>query len=158
MTCLSGSVISKLSNNYGGKGCCYEQPLSIVKYMVLLSQIVILFVFYYVGMFLQDFFQIPIPGSIIGPLLLFLCLQIKLIPVNYINRGAGSLIAILPLLFVPVCIGVMKYPVLLSVKGFNLMFIVFISTLFTMLVAGLTSQLLHKSTTKRKDQRKWEKY
>ena len=134
------------------------QPLIIVKYIVTLLQIAVLFIFYYAGMFVQEFFKVPIPGSIIGLLLLFLFLQIKLIPVTYINRGAGFLISILPLLFVPVCIGVMKYPVLISLKGFNIMFIVFISTLFTMVAAGGLSQLLQNSFGKRKDQNKWKNY
>ena len=129
-----------------------------MKYIVICLQIPILFLFYYIGVFIQNTFKIPIPASIIGLLLLFLCLKIKLIPVEYINRGAGFLIAILPLLFVPICIGIMKYPVLLSVKGFSVMFIVFISTIFTMLIAGKTSQILEKSMNKRKDQNEWENY
>ena len=128
-----------------------------MEYIIICSQIIILFLFYYIGVFVQKMLNIPIPASIIGLLLLFICLKIKLIPVEYINRGAGFLIAFLPLLFVPICIGIMKYPVLLSGKGFGIMFIVFISTIFTMLIAGRTSQILEKSMNKRrKDQKEWE--
>jgi holin-like protein len=80
------------------------------------------------------------------------------IPVEYINRGAGFLIGFLPLLFVPICIGVIKYPELFSTKGFIIMFVVFISTIFTLLISGGTSQILENSVNKRKDQNKWGNY
>lgn len=121
-------------------------------------QILILYMFYYAGLIVQEFLNIPIPGSIIGLLLLFLCLYIKLIPINMINRGAGFLIAILPLLFVPICIGVIKYPILLSIKGLSIIFVVFISSVFTLLIAGGTSQILEKLMTYRKEQNEWENY
>ena len=114
--------------------------------------------FYYAGLMVQEFLKIPIPGSIIGLLLLFLSLYVKLIPINMINRGAGFLIAILPLLFVPVCIGVIKYPILLSIKGLSIIFVVFISSVFTLLIAGGTSQILEKLMTYRKEHNEWENY
>ena len=129
-----------------------------MKYIVTVFQILILYMFYYAGVIVQELLRIPIPGSIIGLVLLFLCLYIKLIPINTINRGAGFLIAILPLLFVPVCIGVMKYPILLSIKGLSIIFVVFVSSVFTLLIAGGTSQLLEKLMTYRKEQNEWENY
>ncbi|WP_139891896.1 CidA/LrgA family protein [Bacillus sp. D386] len=129
-----------------------------MKHLVICSQIVVLFLFYYIGVFIQELFSIPIPASIIGLLLLLVCLKFKVIPVEYINRGAGFLIGFLPLLFVPICIGVIKYPELFSSKGFIIMFVVFISTIFTLLISGGTSQILENSVNKRKDQNKWGNY
>lgn len=129
-----------------------------MKFLVIGSQVLILFLFYYIGVFIQALFKIPVPASIIGLLVLLVSLKFKVIPVEYINRGAGFLIAFLPLLFVPVCIGIMKYPALFSMKGFTIVSIVFLSTIFTMLISGGTSQILEKSAHKRKDQSEWEKY
>ncbi len=129
-----------------------------MKYLVICSQVVIIFLFYYVGVFIQNIFNIPIPASIIGLLLLLVSLKTNVIPVKSINRGAGFLIAILPLLFVPICIGIMKYPELFTKKGFIIMLIVFISTIITMGISGIASQLLNKSVKEGKEKKEWENY
>lgn len=129
-----------------------------MKYLVVCLQVLFLFIFYYIGVFVQELFKIPIPASIIGLLLLLVCLKFNVIKVEYINRGAGFLIAFLPLLFIPVCIGIMKYPALFSMKGFTIMSIVFLSTIFTMLIAGETSQLIENSRNRRREQNEWKNY
>lgn len=129
-----------------------------MKYLVVCLQVLFLFIFYYIGVFVQELIKIPIPASIIGLLLLLVCLKFNVIKVEYINRGAGFLIAFLPLLFIPVCIGIMKYPALFSMKGFIIMSIVFLSTIFTMLIAGKTSQLIENSTNKRREHNEWKNY
>ena len=49
---------------------------------------------YFIRIFLyrgavQQFFHLPIPGSIIGLILLIICLSVKIIPVKMIEDGAG---------------------------------------------------------------------
>lgn len=81
-----------------------------------------------------------------------LCLSLKLFKLDWIEQGAGFLIAFLPLLFVPSMVGIMNYPTLLSKQGILLFIIIVISTVITATVAGHASQLLEKGKRKRKDE------
>lgn len=82
-----------------------------MKPLIICLQIGILFIFSYIGTVIQNFFHLIIPGSIIGLILLFLCLCLKVVPVQLIDQGAGFLLSILTLLFIPITVGIMKYPV-----------------------------------------------
>ncbi len=101
-----------------------------------------LYGFYLIGVWIKDGLEIFIPGSIIGMLLLFLCLYFKLIPTNFLEAGTSLLLRHMPLLFIPVTVGVLNFLDLFFSKGIGLFFIAMISTLLVMGVTGLVSQTL----------------
>ncbi|MED1420501.1 CidA/LrgA family holin-like protein [Bacillus smithii] len=125
-----------------------------MKWIQIIVQIFILYGFSFIGEMIHRTLHLLIPGNVLGLLLLLLCLSLKLFKLDWIEQGAGFLIAFLPLLFVPAMIGIMNYPSLLSKQGVLLFFIVFISTIMTVVAAGHASQLLEKSRQKRKDEQK----
>ena len=55
----------------------------------IIVQIGILTIFYYMGVGFVSYLHIPLPGSVIGLLLLALSLNFKIIKVEYIQDGAG---------------------------------------------------------------------
>ncbi|WP_066057971.1 CidA/LrgA family protein [Robertmurraya korlensis] len=116
----------------------------------IIGQIGMLFAFSYIGSFLKELFHIPLPGSIIGLLLLLLGLSLKIVPTDWIQGGANVLITFLPLLLVPATVSVMKATTLFSGKGFILSGVIIVSTIFTMISVGWTSQLLERQVQKRK--------
>lgn len=118
----------------------------------VIFQIGILYGLFYTGSFLNDFLHIPLPGSIIGLLLLLILLFLKIIPLHWIQDGANLLITFLPLLLVPATVSVMNEPSLFSGKGVILFGIIIISTIVTMISAGWGSQLLERTAQKRKEQ------
>ena len=118
---------------------------------ILLSQIVALFIFSYVGDWISSFLKLPIPGSIVGLLLLFLCLYFKIIPETFIKDGAGFILVMLPLFFIPATVGIIQYPNFLSGKGIILIGIVMISTFLTMIVSGYSSQLVEKKMKEKEE-------
>lgn len=107
-------------------------------------QILILYLFYYMGVFIVKGTHLPIPPSIIGLLLLFLCLRQKWIKVGMIREGAGFLIGFMTLFFIPSMIGVVEYPELLSSKGFFLIVTVFASTILTIYMTGIFSKKIEE--------------
>ncbi len=113
-------------------------------------QIGFLYIFYFLGNGLQKLLHLPLPGSIIGMLLLLGALSFKLIKPDWIQHGAKYLHATLPLLLVPATIGVMNYPDLFTGKGFFIFLIVIASTAITIVVAGRTSQRVEKLAHKKK--------
>src|SRR5699024_10348787 len=81
----------------------------IVTFLKIVLQILVLYVFYFIGKWLQDILDLSIPGSIVGMILLFLCLSCKVVPIKLIEDGSTFLNAYLPVFFIPATIGFMDY-------------------------------------------------
>ncbi len=95
--------------------------------------------------------HVPLPGSVIGLLLLALSLNFKIIKVEYIQDGAGFLIGVLTLFFIPATVGVIDYPELFSTTGLLIMLAVIVSTLISIYVTGLLSQMVEKKELAKKE-------
>lgn len=120
-----------------------------MKVLMIVLQICILYIFSFIGITIQQYFSLTIPGNIIGMLLLFICLCFNIVPVKMIESGAQFLLSILMLFFIPATVGVMDYPQLLSVHGLLLIMAILISTMITLAVSGKTTQYFAKKTQKR---------
>lgn len=107
-----------------------------MKYLLIVVQIFVLYAFCWIGTMLVTWLHIPLPGSIIGLLLLLGCLLSGIVPAKFVKEGAGFLLPILTLLFIPATVGIMNYPQLLSGYGVVLVIIVTVSTLITFIVTG----------------------
>ncbi|WP_101842050.1 CidA/LrgA family protein [Halobacillus sp. Marseille-P3879] len=113
-------------------------------YFKTIIQVAVLFGIYFLGEGLRTLLQIPIPGSILGLLLLFTALSLGIVPAGWIEHGARMILAYLPLFFIPATVGVINYPEFLSWSGMVMVIIVLVSTLVTMAAAGYTSQLIER--------------
>lgn len=114
----------------------------------VIAQIAILFVFSFIGDFIVTIFNLKLPGSIIGLLLLWICLYFKWIDSRFVRDGANLLIAYLTLLFIPSTVGIIQYPELLSVKGLLLIAAVFLSSAFAFIFTGKLCQYLERMESK----------
>ncbi|WP_236636251.1 CidA/LrgA family protein [Pradoshia eiseniae] len=121
-----------------------------MKMFKILIQTALLFIFYYIGVWLQETLNLLIPGSVIGMILLFLLLVFRILPQKWVDEGSAFLTGILPLLFVPVCVGIMKYANLFSVEGGIIVFVILISTLMTLAITGGVSQFAARVLTNRR--------
>ncbi|TCP21716.1 holin-like protein [Scopulibacillus darangshiensis] len=128
-----------------------------MKFLIIILQICMLYLFNFVGNIVHNFFNLVIPGSIIGLILLFICLCLKVIPVKFIENGAGFLLRILILFFIPATVGIMNYPSLLSIHGALLAIAVLLSTIISIAIAGIAGQLFERKAQKRKDDRECSK-
>ena len=117
----------------------------------IIVQIGILNIFYYMGVGIVALLHVPLPGSVIGLLLLALSLNFKIIKVEYIQDGAGFLIGVLTLFFIPATVGVIDYPELFSTTGLLIMLAVIASTLISIYVTGLLSQIVEKKELAKKE-------
>ncbi|GAB0167350.1 CidA/LrgA family protein [Lysinibacillus sp. CTST325] len=117
----------------------------------MIVQIGILNIFYYMGVGIVALLHVPLPGSVIGLLLLALSLNFKIIKVEYIQDGAGFLIGVLTLFFIPATVGVIDYPELFSTTGLLIMLAVIASTLISIYVTGLLSQMVEKKELAKKE-------
>lgn len=111
-----------------------------MKFLITFVQILVLYAFYMAGEWLRGTFHLPLPGSIIGFLLLFSALLLKVYPLQWIESGARFLLAFLSLYFIPATVGVMQYGDIFTGKGLLLIVIAIFSTLLTLAVSALLSQ------------------
>ncbi len=107
-----------------------------------LVQIVYLYILLFVGNSIARILHLPIPGSIIGLVLLFLLLQFHIIKLEWIELGAGLLLSELLLFFIPSAIGVIDYDALFGVQGMKVVLVIVVSAIVVMLVTGYTAQWL----------------
>jgi len=129
-----------------------------MKILIIVLQICILYIFSFVGTVIQNVFDLIIPGNIIGFLLLFLCLCLKIVPVKFIENGASFLLRILMLFFIPVTVGLINYPSLLSIHGALFFSAVLVSTVISIAITGTAGQFFEKRAEKRKDDGECSKY
>ena len=73
--------------------------------MKFISQFIIIIAFTFIGELLHFFIPLPIPASIYGIVLLFICLMMKWIKVAEIRETSTFLIAIMPVMFIPAAVG-----------------------------------------------------
>ncbi|MGE7997110.1 CidA/LrgA family protein [Lysinibacillus sp. NPDC093190] len=125
--------------------------LMLKRVVFIIVQIGILYIFYYMGVGIVALLHVPLPGSVIGLLLLALALNFKIIKVEYIQDGAGFLIGVLTLFFIPATVGVIDYPELFSTTGLLIMLAVIASTLISIYVTGLLSQMVEKKELAKKE-------
>ncbi|MFJ7404685.1 MULTISPECIES: CidA/LrgA family protein [unclassified Lysinibacillus] len=117
----------------------------------IIVQIGVLNIFYYIGVGIVSYLHIPLPGSVIGLLLLALLLNFKIIKVEYIQDGAGFLIGVLTLFFIPATVGIIDYPELMSTTGLFIILAVIASTLISIYLTGVLTQLIEKRELAKKE-------
>lgn len=75
--------------------------------MKLYVQLMIIFAISIVGEGISLLFHLPIPGSIIGLILLFLALQFKILRLRHVSMVGNFLLANMTILFLPPAVGIM---------------------------------------------------
>lgn len=120
-----------------------------MKFLVIFIQFLVLYGFYLAGEWMSEFLNLPLPGSVIGFLLLFAALALKIYPLRWIESGAQFLLMFLSLYFIPATVGVMNYGDVFTGKGIWLIAIGVFSTLLTMAVSGYLSQRTAQSPRER---------
>lgn len=116
---------------------------------ITVIQIGVLYMLYIFGSIIQQLLHIPIPGSMIGMLLLFLLLMTGMVKEEWISRGANMLLSHLTLLFIPATVGIIDYVELFLGKGIWSIFVVIVSTMIVMLFAGFIGQWAQTREQKR---------
>ncbi|ARK26044.1 hypothetical protein SporoP37_16085 [Sporosarcina sp. P37] len=119
-----------------------------MKLIVTLVQAAFLYILFLTGEFLRAWLSIPLPGSIIGLLLLWALLAAKIVPLRWVEKGAYVFLSTLPLYLIPATVGVMDYGHVFAGKGSLLIVITIISTFITMAAASLVSQSIAKRSVK----------
>ena len=109
--------------------------------MTVLYQLLILLLINQIGFYIVEKTGIPIPGNIIGMMLLFGLLWTKVIPLKWIDKASTVLIKHLAFFFIPISVGIMTLGSILLNVGLELMVVILISTFIGLIFSGFLSQL-----------------
>lgn len=97
--------------------------------------------FFFVGNLLHRV-GVPIPGGVLGLLLLYFALTTRLIPLAWLERAADLLLRHMVLLFVPLTVGLIDLGRVLSRQAFALTASLVVSFLAVLLTTGLLGRWL----------------
>jgi holin-like protein len=116
----------------------------------MLGSLALLLIFQLVGEVLAKALSLPIPGPVLGMLLLLMALIIRGHLSTDLKNTAQTLLSNLSLFFVPAGVGVILHINLLKNEWISLSLILIFSTLITMLITALVMTFLLKHLTNKK--------
>ena len=117
--------------------------------MKWMKQFGIILLISFVGEILEKWIPLPIPASIYGIILLFLCLKLNIIPHEAVHETGKFLIEIMPLMFIPAAVGLLETWDVIAPAWLEYVAVTVISTWVVMIVSGRVSQFVIRR--KRKD-------
>lgn len=102
----------------------------------IVLQVIVLILFTLAMNALAKWLHLPIPGTILGIIVLFLLLKLKVVKLDWVEAGASWLLAELLLFFVPAAVGIMDYIPMLKNDGIAILIVVLSSTVIVMVSSG----------------------
>ena len=121
-----------------------------VKLLKYIKQFGIILFLSFLGEILHEILPLPVPAGIYGIIILFLCLELKVISVSKIKETSRFLIEIMPVMFIPAAVGLMESWQIIQGAWLPYVVITLLSTVIVMAVAGRTVQAVMKFTEKHK--------
>ncbi|MFP4877842.1 MULTISPECIES: CidA/LrgA family protein [unclassified Mammaliicoccus] len=116
----------------------------IYKFIKIILQICMIYFITILGSWIQDTLNIPIAGSIIGLVILFLLLQFKIIKEEWIKDGANLLLSTMIFFFIPSIVGAMNLVDQINAQFIFLIVLVIASTCIVALSSGYIAEKMLK--------------
>ena len=107
-------------------------------------QIVVLILFSLLGQVLANAAGLPIPGGVIGMVLVLALLAAGLLRVRNVYRGASWLLGEMLLFFVPAVMSLLDHREFLGVLGVKLLAVILLGTALVMVGTALTIDLCYR--------------
>lgn len=116
----------------------------IYKFIKIILQICMIYFITVLGSWIQETLNIPIAGSIIGLVILFLLLQFKIIKEEWIKDGANLLLSTMIFFFIPSIVGAMTLVDQINAQFIFLIVLVIASTCIVALSSGYIAEKMLK--------------
>jgi len=108
----------------------------------MIKQYAIIFMVTYIGEIVSKLIDFPIPGPVIGMLVLFILLERKLINLNFVEKGANTILLNLSIFFIPPGVAIISALDMLHGNILKIIVTMILTTIITMGTTGLTVQYL----------------
>lgn len=113
-------------------------------YLKLLRQLGIIVGVCFAGEFLNTLLGIPIPGNVLGMILLLLLLSTEIVNLEMIDEISKFLLGYLPFFFIPAGVNLLTNLEMMREQWLGIMGVIIISTILVMVVTGITIQFLQR--------------
>lgn len=117
--------------------------------MKILRQMGIIFGILFGSHILQKSLGLPIPSTVIGMIILLICLLSGVIKLEMIEEVSKFSLDYLIFFFIPAGVGIMTSVDMIGDKWLSILIVIVLSTIITMVVTGLTVQALAKKSKKK---------
>ncbi|MBQ7434004.1 MAG: CidA/LrgA family protein [Lachnospiraceae bacterium] len=114
--------------------------------MKYVKQIGIIMTLSFAGEVLHEIVPLPVPANIYGIVLLFLCLECKVIKVSAVREVSKILIELMPLMFIPAAVGLIDTWGLIQNAWMAYLVTTVVSTFVVLFVAGHVTQFVIRRT------------
>ena len=114
----------------------------------MIREFLLIFVINYIGVIVAQVLKLPVPGTILGMLLLFVLLYTKILKMSSIERASNFLLLNMTIFFLPPSVELLDTMYLLKNGTLKIIFLVVFSTLLTMVVTAKTVEFLIKRVDK----------
>jgi len=119
--------------------------------MKYLFQAAIILLLSFLGEVLHAVLPLPVPASIYGLLLMFLCLCTGILKLSQVKETADFFLKIMPVLFLPAIVGLLEVRSTLLSILVPLLVILVVTTYIVMAVTGkVTEAVMHSGRRKKK--------
>lgn len=108
--------------------------------MKLFREAIIIFGIYLLGVLITDITGVSIPGNVIGMVILFLLLYLKVIKVEQISTISNFFLEHLAFFFIPAGVGLISSFSVIKNIWLQLLIVCFVTTAITMICTGLVVQ------------------
>ncbi|PTE73683.1 CidA/LrgA family protein [Staphylococcus devriesei] len=116
----------------------------------IIIQIAIILVISLIGGFIQKSLHIPLAGSIVGMILLYILLELKIIRMNWISEGAEFLLATMVFFFIPSVVGIMDVISNITRSYIIFFLLIIVGTSCVALVSGYIAEKMVKQPDTKK--------
>lgn len=108
--------------------------------MKYIKQFAIIVLMTFLGECLNFLIPLPVPASIYGMILLFLCLQTGIVKLSQIEETADLLLGVMPIFFISPTVSLMSSIGVIKDSLLGVFIVCIVSTVIVMAVTGLVSQ------------------
>ncbi len=116
--------------------------------MKYLKQLLIILTISFIGEILAYLIPFPIPASIYGIIILFVCLNLGIIKLSQVNETGNFLIEIMPIMFIPAAVGIIENWETMHDSILKYIILLIVSTIVVMVCSGIVTQFVIKHDKK----------
>ena len=98
----------------------------------------------FISNYIVKFTHLPMSGAILGLIIFTVLLKYKIINKKYVEDCISLILNYMPLLFIPLFVGIISYYNVIEHDLLKLAFIIILSTLFVLVLTALTVETIIK--------------
>lgn len=117
--------------------------------MKLLRELLIILSIYFIGQLISTSLHLPVPGNILGMLILLILLISNKLKLSQIETVSNFFLDHLAFLFIPACVGLMTSIYVIKDSWYKVLIVIVVTTIVIMISTGHIVQFLSRKKLKK---------